>query len=171
MATSTLSAKTSGRAPSGRAQKFRLKLEGMPGMETAGFRVPFDVEKVFGTRARVPVRGTINGYPYRSSIMNMGEGHMMCVNREMRQGAKVKAGDTVQIVMERDTAERTVEVPADFKKALGTNKSAKTEFDKLSYTHRKEYVRWIVSAKREETRATRIARAIQMLNTGTKTPL
>src|SRR5215467_7279540 len=68
-------------------QKFRIKLEGQRGSEVAGFHVPFDVQEAFGTRARVPVCGTINGFPYRSSIMNMGDGHMMCVNREMRAGA------------------------------------------------------------------------------------
>lgn len=151
-------------------QKFRIKLQGMDGMETAMFCVPFDVEEAFGTRARVPVCGTINRFPYRSSIMNMGSGHMMVVNRELRDGAKVKAGDMVEIVMQRDTAPRVVEVPPDFKKALAGSKKAKSLFDKLSYTHQKEYVRWIIGAKREETRKSRIAKSIEMLNRGTKTP-
>ena len=151
-------------------QRFKLRLEGMAGMETASFHVPFDVQEAFGTRARVPVCGTINGFAYRSSIMNMGEGHMMVVNREMREAAGVKAGDVVEIVMAHDTAERTIEAPPDFKKALAAGKRAKGFFDTLSYTHRKEYVRWITSAKRPETRATRIARSIAMLNKGTKTP-
>lgn len=151
-------------------QKFKIKLEGMPGMETAKFCVPFDVEEAFGTRARVPVCGTINGFPYRSSIMNMGEGHMMVVNRELREGAKVKAGDTVRIVMQRDTAPRVMEVPPDFTKALAGSKPAKALFGKLSYTHQKEYVRWITSAKREETRKGRIAKAIEMLSDGVRTP-
>jgi hypothetical protein len=151
-------------------QKFHIKLQGMEGSEVARFCVPFDVQKVFGTRARVPVRGAINGFAYRSSIMNMGTGHMMVVNREMREGAGVKAGDTVQVVMERDTDERTIDPPPDFKKALNASPKAKALFDRLSYTHRKEYVRWIIGAKRPETRVTRIERSIKMLNAGTKTP-
>ena len=151
-------------------QKFKIKLQGMDNMETAVFCVPFDVQEAFGTRARVPVCGTINGFAYRSSIMNMGSGHMMVVNRELREGAKVKAGDTVEIVMQRDTAPRVVESPPDFKEALGGNKKAKSLFDKLSYTHQKEYVRWITSAKREETRKSRIERAIEMLSEGVRTP-
>lgn len=151
-------------------QKFRIKLDGQAGSEVAGFCVPFDVEEAFGTRARVPVCGTINRFPYRSSIMNMGSGHMMVVNRELREGAKVKAGDIVEIVMQRDTAPRLVEVPADFNKVLSGSKKAKEIFDKLSYTHQKEYVRWITEAKREETRKSRIKRAIEMLSKGTKTP-
>ena len=151
-------------------QKFRVQLEGQAGSEIAGFHVPFDVQEAFGTRARVPVCGTINGFPYRSSIMNMGGGHMMGVNRELREGAKVKAGDLVEIVMQRDTAPRTVEVPPDFDQALRASKKAKQLFDELSYTHQKEYVRWITGAKREETRKSRIGRAIEMLKEGTKTP-
>ena len=152
-------------------QKFSVRLRTQPGMETAYFTAPFDVQEVFGTRARVPVRGTINGVPYRSSIMNMGDGHMMVVNRELREAAKVKAGDTVEIVMERDTEQRTVELPPDFKKALAAAPMASAFFDKLSYTHRKEYVRWITSAKRGETRNSRLEKAIPMLQKAVKTPL
>jgi hypothetical protein len=151
-------------------QKFRVKLRSVDNMETAMFCVPFDVQEAFGTRARVPVCGTINGFPYRSSIMNMGSGHMMVVNRELREGAKVKAGDTVEIVMQRDIAPRVIEAPEDLKKALASSKKAKDLFDKLSYTHQKEYVRWITGAKREETRKSRVERAVEMLNRGTKTP-
>src|SRR5437868_13746935 len=158
-------------APKSPAQKFRIKLDGMPGMETACFCAPFDVQQVFGTRGRVPVRGTINGFPFRSSIMNMGSGHMMVVNRQLREGAGVKAGDVVAVVMERDTEERTVEVPPELKKAFASAKDAKAAFEKLSYTHRKEYVRWITEAKREETRKARVSKTIQMLRAGTKTPM
>src|SRR6201993_1535060 len=92
--------------------KFKVKLEGAPASEVAALSAPFDVEKTFGTRARVPVRGTINGYPFRSSLMPMGGCHRMVVNRELREGAGVKAGDTVKVVMERDEAPRTVDPPA-----------------------------------------------------------
>jgi hypothetical protein len=154
----------------GRRLEFQVKLEQDTGSSAALFHMPFDVEKEFGTRGRVPVRGTINGFPYRSSIMNMGGGHMMVVNRELREGAKVKGGDVVHVVMERDTEERTVEVPTDLKKALAAAPQAKTAFEKLSYTHRKEYVRWITEAKREETRRSRVEKSVKMLKAGTKTP-
>src|SRR5437868_10555613 len=112
-------------APKSPAQKFRIKLDGMPGMETACFCAPFDVQQVFGTRGRVPVRGTINGAPFRSSLMNMGDGHMMVVNAELRAAAKCKAGDTVPVEMERDDALRTVEVPAWLKKIINAEPKAK----------------------------------------------
>jgi hypothetical protein len=91
--------------------RFKVKLDGVTAGEVAALAAPFDVEKTFGTRARVPVRGTINGFPFRSSLMPMGGCHRMVVNKTIRDGAAVKAGDTVSVVMERDEAPRTVAAP------------------------------------------------------------
>lgn len=137
------------------------------GSSVLKFDIPFSAEEVFGTRARVPVRGTINRFPYRSSIFPMGgKCHMMVVNREMREGAKVKAGDIAKVVMERDDAPRTVTVPADLKKALESNAAAEAAFERLSYTHRKEFVKWIAEAKQPETRHGRLDRTLDMLIAG-----
>lgn len=97
--------------------EFTVKLEGEDGSSVAWLNAPFNVEKVFGTRARVPVCGTINGFPFRSSLMPMGGCHGMAVNQTMRAGAGCKAGDAVNVVMERDQAERVVEVPPALKKS------------------------------------------------------
>src|SRR3954471_2810232 len=102
--------------------KFRTKLVGENGSEVAAVRPPFDVPTIFGTKARVPIRGTINTFPFRSSFCNMGSGHFFVVNKEMRAGANCKAGDTVDVVVERDREERVVEVPAEIKKIIATNK-------------------------------------------------
>ena len=123
---------------------FKVKLEGVPGMEVAALRAPFDVVETFGTRARVPVRGTINGFPYRSSLMPMDGCHRMVVNREIREGAGVRAGDTVRVVMERDDAPRTVTLPSPLKKELAKNKTAQANWEKLAFTHKKEMARSIV---------------------------
>jgi hypothetical protein len=131
-----------------------------------GILIPFNVEKAFGSKGRVPVRGTVNGFPFRSSVFSMGGNHYMAVNREMREGADAKGGDTVSVVMEVDTEPRIVTAPADFKKALARNKDVNAAFDKLSYTHRKEFVKWIEDAKKEETRARRIEKALVMLSEG-----
>src|SRR5579884_288447 len=98
--------------------KFTVKLMGQEGSQVAALKPPFDVVEVFGRKGRVPVKGTINGFPFRSSLMNMGEGHMMVVNAELRAGGKCKAGDTVKIVMELDEEARNVEVPAYLKKII-----------------------------------------------------
>lgn len=148
-------------------KSFRIKLEGYEGSSAAGIIVPFDVEKVFGTRARVPVRGTINGYPYRSSIFPKGDGrHYMVINRETREGAKVKAGDTVSFVMERDEEPRFVTPPPELARALRANKTAKAAWDKLSYTRRKEHARAVEEARRPETRARRVEKAVEELSAG-----
>ncbi|MCU1309481.1 MAG: hypothetical protein JWO20_606 [Candidatus Angelobacter sp.] len=146
--------------------KFRVKLEGDTKSDAAAVRPPFDVPTIFGTKARVPVRGTINGFPYRSSLCNMGFGHFFVVNKEMRAGAKCKAGDTVDIVLERDREERVVVVPASIKKIIATNKTAQATWDSLSYTHKKEWVRAIEGAKREETRQSRIEKMMSALRAG-----
>lgn len=153
---------------SAKKQRFKVKLlQANPGGEAAYFCVPFDSYKAFGTRARVPVRGTINGFPYRSSLFNMGgRSHMMALNREIRAGARVKIGDSVTVVMERDDAPRVVAVPPALKKALAANKAAKGVFDGLSYTHRNEFARWITEAKQPETRKRRLGKTIRMLLAG-----
>src|SRR3989440_12754442 len=112
---------TKGAAAKPPVKRFRALLEKAEDSTAAAITIPFDVQKTFGTRARVPVRGTINGFPYRSSIFPMGGCFMMAVNRQLRDGAGVRAGDTVTVVMERDTEPRTVTPPADFARALKAN--------------------------------------------------
>jgi Domain of unknown function (DUF1905)/Bacteriocin-protection, YdeI or OmpD-Associated len=142
--------------------KFKVKLFGQAGSEAAALKPPFDVFEVFQRKGRrVPVKGTINGFPFRSSLMNMGDGHMMVINAQLRAGAQCKAGDTVAVVMELDGDERTVEVPAYLKKIIDRD-----SWSKLSFTHRKEHVREIEGAKRIEAREKRIGAMIDALRQG-----
>ncbi len=143
--------------------KFKIKLFGAHGMETAALKPPFDVVEVFQRKGRVPVKGTINGFPFRSSLMNMGDGHMMVVNAELRAGAHCQAGDTVSVVMELDDEKRTVELPAYLKKLIAADPKTKEAWAKLAFTHQKEHVRAIEDAKRPETREKRIAAMLEML--------
>jgi len=143
--------------------KFKVKLIGQAGTEVAALKPPFDVAEVFQRKGRVPVKGTINGFPFRSSLMNMGDGHMMAVNAQLRAGAHCKGGDTVDVVMELDEDERTVEVPAYLKKIINSDAKAREFWPKLSFTHQKEYVREIDGAKRPETREERIAAMMEAL--------
>ena len=100
--------------------------------------------------------------------MPMGGWHRMVVNRQMREGAAVKASDTMKVVMECDEAERTVEVPAVRAKELKKSKTAAANWEKHSYTHQKEMARWITEAKQEETRARRFAKVIEIVKGGKK---
>ncbi len=148
--------------------EFKVRLQGKEGSSVAWLNAPFDVIEAFGTRARVPVRGTINGFPFRTSLMPMGGCHGMAVNKTMRDGAGVAAGDTVTVVMERDEAERVVEVPLLLKKELAKSKSAQANWKKLSFTNQKEIVFSINGAKQEDTRQRRLAKAMDILKTGKK---
>src|SRR5579862_5018335 len=146
--------------------KFKVKLIGEHGKSTAALKPPFDVIEVFQRKGRVPVKGTINGFPFRSSLMNMGDGHMMAVNAQLRAGGKCKAGDVVDVVLELDEEERKVEVPAYLKKIINSDAKAQAFWSKLSFTHQKEYVREIEGAKRPETKEKRIAAMMEALKKG-----
>jgi len=143
--------------------KFKVKLDGAKSGEGAALSAPFDVEETFGTKARVPVRGTINGFPFRSSLMPMGGCHRMVVNKQMRDAAGVKAGDIVTVVLERDDAARTVDTPPLLKKELAKSKTAQENWEKLSFTHRKEMARSITEVKQEDTRQRRLAKVMDVL--------
>ncbi|MFZ0197900.1 MAG: YdeI/OmpD-associated family protein [Candidatus Sulfotelmatobacter sp.] len=148
--------------------KFKVKIAGKEVGAVASITPPVDVPEFFGTRARVPVRGTINGFPFRSSLMPMGGCHMMPVNKTLRAGVGVEAGDIVEVVMERDDEKRTVEAPAVLKKVLAKNNRANANWEKMGFTHKKEIALWIEAAKKEETRTRRVAKAMELLARGTK---
>jgi hypothetical protein len=115
---------------------------------------------------RFPVAATINGYTWRTTVTRMGGEFLLGLNREVRAGAGAEAGDTVDVHIELDTAPREVEVPEALETALAGDPVARANYDGMSYTHRKEYARWIAEAKREETRARRVAQALEMLRAG-----
>lgn len=128
-----------------------------------------DSAALFGTRARVPVRGKINGHEFRSSLMPDGKGnHTLMVNKQMQQGGGFRPGDTVTLELEPDSAPRPVMVPPAVKKALAGNKKAAEHFGALAPSHKKRYVAWVSEAKQPETRARRIGKMLAMLAAGRK---
>lgn len=146
--------------------RFRTKIEG----KESGTAIipPLDVPEVFGTRGRVPVRGTINGFAFRSSLMPMGVCHMMPVNKLLRQGASANPGDIVEVVIERNVEMRTVEPPPQLKKELARSKTAQANWEKMSFTNKKEMAIAISGAKQEETRTRRLDKVMQVLKSGGK---
>jgi hypothetical protein len=144
-------------------QRFRAVLVKDDKTEGTGVAMPFDVAKVFGTRGRVPVRGTLNGFEFRTTLAPYSGAHYLPVNRALREGAKAKAGDTVTVVLERDDEPRIVTPPPEFAKALKANKAARAAWEKLPYSHQREYAETIAEAKKPETRRRRIDQAIEML--------
>jgi hypothetical protein len=131
-----------------------------------GIRVPDEIIAALGTSKRPPVRVTINGYTYRSTVAVMGGVFMVGVSAEVRKGASVAGGDEVDVDIELDSEPREVTVPPDFAEALDRDADARRFFDGLSYSNRRRYVLSIEDAKTAETRQRRIEKAIGMLREG-----
>jgi hypothetical protein len=126
--------------------------------------------KEFGTKGHVPIKATFNGVPYTGSLVKYRNPlHMLGVSKTIREQIGKGPGDTIEVIVWRDEEVRTVEVPAQFENLL-KKEGLLPVFEKLSYTHRKEYCRWITDAKKEETRLKRLGKAIEMLKKGISTP-
>lgn len=134
----------------------------------AAVTLPFDPKAEWG-KVRAPVRGTIDGHEFTTTVARYGGVDYLAFRREVREAAGVEVGATVAIEVELDTSERVVSVPEDLAVALADARMRET-FDGLSHTHQKEYVDWVEEAKREETRKTRVGRTVEMLKEGVKTP-
>ncbi|MGH2607072.1 MAG: YdeI/OmpD-associated family protein [Anaerolineales bacterium] len=127
-------------------------------------RVPFDVVEAYGARGHVPVRGKINGVPFRTTLVQGGPGvHFIVVNREMRDKLEVARGDVVRVEMQLDPRQRKITIPADFLRALARDATAKAKFTGLPPSHQKRYVEYIAEAKRPETRRRRIQDSLRRL--------
>jgi hypothetical protein len=145
-------------------ERFQTTLQ-VEGRTATFFEVPLDVPALFG-RARPPVRVTIGGHTYRSTIAVYGGRYFLPLNRQNREAAGVAAGEEVTVELEGDAEERTVNVPEDLQAALDADAVARDAFDALSYSHRKEYADWIVGAKREDTRRRRVDKTLDRLRSG-----
>lgn len=125
------------------------------------FRVPFDPREVFG-KARAPVKVTLNGYTFRSTIFDMGEGRFIPLRKSNREAAGLQGGETIEITLELDTEKREVTPPADLVAALKAAPGAWEGWGLLSFTFQRETVEGVEGAKRPETRTKRIGQAVEM---------
>lgn len=146
-------------------QKFQTTLLAA-GKTATGIEVPANVVESLGSSKKPAVNVTINGYSYRSTVAVMGGKFMLPVSAEHRAGAKIAAGDKVNVALELDAAPRVLEVPQDFLDALETNAAAKTFFEGLSYSNKRRFVLSIDEAKSAETRARRITKSVETLRAG-----
>jgi hypothetical protein len=146
-------------------KEFKVKLNGDESRDdgTASFTLPFDAREVWG-KAKVPVKVTINGYTWRSTVGNRAGIQYIVVNADARRHAGVKAGDAVTIVLAPDTEKRDIQIPLQLRKALGAKLTEK--LNRLSFSHKKEFVVWYSEAKKEDTRARRVEKMKTMLSTG-----
>jgi len=125
--------------------------------------VPTEVVEALGGKGRIPITATFNGVPYQGSIVRMGGGAVLGVQKAIMAEAGVGVGDSLTVVVRNDEGPREVEVPVDLAEALARNGTARAAFEGLSFSHKREYVRSITEAKRPETRARRIGLTIEQL--------
>jgi hypothetical protein len=137
------------------------------GKTATGIQVPDDVVEKLGSGKRPPVVVTIGDYSYRTTVAPMGGDYWIPLAAEHREAAGVAAGQEVDVDLELDTAPREVAVPDDLDAALDDD--ARAAYDRLSFSHRKEWVRWIEEAKKPETRTARVEKTVEGLKAGKKT--
>ena len=133
------------------------------GGNTTGFEVPDDFVASLDGGGRPKVAVTVNGFEFRSSIARMGGSYWLGVSAERRAAGKLEGGETYDLDIELDTAPRVIEVPDDLRAALDADPAARDTWQRLSYSHQRQHVDAIASAKAPETRARRIAKAVEKL--------
>jgi hypothetical protein len=144
--------------------KFRTEVNSA-GKTATGIQVPDEIVETLGSK-RAPVRVTINGHTYRSSLATVDGRTMVGVSAEVRVAAGVAGGDMVDVDIELDTQPREVEVPADLAEALGADAEAKRFFEGLTYSNKRRLVMAIEGIKGAETRARRVAKTVADLHAG-----
>jgi hypothetical protein len=149
--------------------RFRATIE-LGGKSATGFQVPDNVVTALGAGRRPPVRVTIGGHTYRSTVASMGGRFMVGVSAQNRTAAGVAAGDEVDVDLELDTEPREVAVPEDLAAVLDGEPEARRFFDGLSYSRKQWFVLRIEQAKKAETRLRRVDEAVTMLREGRSGP-
>jgi len=145
--------------------RFRAEVR-LSGKTATGIPVPAEVVESLGRSKRPPVRVTINGHTYRSTVATVGGEFMVGISAENRSGAGVAAGDEVVVDIELDTEPREVNVPADLAEALDRDAEFRRRFDSLSHSKKQRLVLPIEGAKKAETRQRRIEKAVSELREG-----
>ncbi|MBK7403799.1 MAG: DUF1905 domain-containing protein [Phycisphaerales bacterium] len=143
-------------------KRFSTRIKQDDGSAGCGIELPFDPKEAFG-KVRAPVVATFNGYSYRTTVCAMEGSYWIPLARKHREGAKVEAGQKVTVTLELDDKPRVVEVPKDLALALAKDRKARDAWNALSYTHQREHAEAITGAKKPETRARRVAKALEML--------
>ena len=150
--------------------RFEVTLEAAERGPGCGIRLPFDPKAAFGS-GRAPVRVSVNdGDPFRTTVAVYGGVAWVGLRKDQQAAMGVGPGDLVQVQIDRDDAPREVDLPVELAEVLAGSPEAARTFAALSYTHRREYARWVGEAKREQTRVARAAKAVTMLNEGVRTP-
>ena len=147
---------------------FEAEIKRHEGKDATYIEVPIDVEKEFGAK-RIKIKAKFDGVEYRGSIVKMGlPCYMIGITKEIRSKIGKTYGDIISVELERDEEERIIELPIEFKEKLVQNSDAYKFYESLSYSQKRKYFQWIISAKKEETKIKRIEEAIKKLENSIK---
>lgn len=151
-----------------RTYKFEAEIKKHDEKDATYIEIPFDIEKEFGTK-RVKVKAKFDSEKYRGSIVRMGSPcYIIGITKEIRNKIGKSYGDIISVEVEKDEDERIVELPMEFEENLKLNDLAYKFFENLSYSQKRKYVKWITSAKKDETKKKRIEEAILNLKNNIK---
>ena len=150
--------------------KFSAIIQQNGEMNAAFVEFPFSTEELFNKKGLVKIKAIFDdNVEYRGSLAKMkSDCHILCLTQEIRKQLGKTFGDEVSVSLTEDKEERVVEIADDIVSVFNENLDAKSLFDKMSYTHKKEYIRWIEEAKKPETRENRRIKMIQMILDGKK---
>ena len=151
--------------------RFKAKLlrsaEAVKGSSWSFLVLPGNASAKLPTRGQTTVEGTINGYPFRATLEPDGQqGHWLKVNKKVREAAGAEAGDVVSLEIMPVEKEPEPQVPADLRKALAAVPKARALWSDITPVARRDWIHWITSAKRPQTRARRVENACEMLAAG-----
>jgi hypothetical protein len=146
--------------------KFKTTILQAEGSTATGIQIPDEVVAALGAGKKPPVRMRVNGYEYRSTVATVDGRYMVGFNADHRAASGLKGGDEIEVDVEVDTEPRTVELPADFRRALDAEPVARQTFDRLSTSLKGYHVSQVTGAKTDETRQRRIEKSVATLKAG-----
>ena len=158
--------------PNGRPRKikpiprsFQATLERMKSrLNWIIIHIPFDVAKIWGTRAQLRVRGEINGFAFRSALFPTGHGgHLLLVNKRMLKGARAVPGSVARFRLEPDTEKRVITAPAELDRILAQDRSFRRWYDQLNPSTRVDIAKWVSEPKSPDARARRAEQIAERL--------
>jgi hypothetical protein len=148
--------------PNPEIKTFTAILEKPADWNTLHITIPFSVQEVWATKGQLRVCGTIEGIPYRKALAPMGGQHYMGLDKAFRTLLNKQEGDTVTIVMQPDTEPRIIEIPEEMQTVLIEN-DLLAHFEKMAFTHRKEWILYYTEAQKPETRSNRLVKMVEKL--------
>lgn len=126
--------------------------------------VPDEISRALGGKGYIPVIASVQGLIARTTLVPAGNGrYRLFVDGKIRKRLDINVGGLVGIALRRDKKPNELTVPSDVAAALRKTSGAQKAFENTTPGLRREFLRWVLNAKRPETRAKRIDRAIPIL--------